>query len=225
MIKITVDGKHLEVLEGTTILQACLANGIYIPNLCFLEGMPHPPASCRLCLVEVEGEERPLTACTVQAASGMVIATDTQEVRRLQRSGLRLLLSAHEVDCGRCPANRKCELQRMAKFLKVGLTAKRLDKILKETGVDGTHPFLEYHPNRCVLCGKCMYVCRKAHGRPYLAFAKRGLETVITFFGEQDVSATPCQDRYLCAGVCPVAALVPKDTGETNHKAHEGHEE
>lgn len=222
MIAFTADGRILEVEEGTSVLQACLANGIYIPNLCYIEGMPEPPASCRLCLVEVEGEGRPVTACTLQAASGMVVRTGTEEVRRLQRSGLRLLLSAHEVDCARCPANRRCELQRLAKFLKVGLNAKRLDRLLKQTGVDASHPFLEYHPNRCVLCGRCVYVCAGEHGRPYLTFAGRGLDTVISFFGEEGLSAAPCRNRYPCAAVCPVGALVLKNSDERNQAPADG---
>jgi len=212
-IPLTIDGRGLEVKEGTSVLRACLANDIYVPNLCYVEGMPHPPASCRLCLVEVQGEERPVTSCTLQAAPGMVVRTETEEVRRLQRSGVRLLLSAHDVDCAHCPANRKCELQRMAKFLKMGLAAKRLDKLLKQTGADATHPFLEVHPNRCVLCGRCVYVCARDHGRPYLTFAGRGLDTVISFFGAAGLAETPCQDRCPCAAACPVGALVRKETG------------
>ncbi|MBW1785607.1 MAG: (2Fe-2S)-binding protein [Deltaproteobacteria bacterium] len=220
MTTITVDDKSIEAREGTTVLQACLENGIYIPNLCHMDGMAHPPASCRLCLVEVEGEDRPVTSCTTAAANGLAVRTDTPEVRRLQRTALQLLLSVHDVDCGRCPANKKCELQRMAAFLKVGLKPKRLERFLKEPGIDRTHPFLDYYPNRCVLCGRCAVVCTKEHGRAYLTFAKRGLDTVLSFFGEEDVSVTPCQNRFPCVGVCPVGALVPK----SNHEIHEIHE-
>ena len=117
MIKITVDNQEIEAEEGATVLKACLDNDIYVPNLCFLESMTDPPASCRMCLVEIEGEKGPVASCTITVKQGMVIRTETAPVRRLQRSALRLLLSVHEVECAACPANKKCELQRLAKFL------------------------------------------------------------------------------------------------------------
>ncbi len=197
-------------------MDACLKNGIYIPNLCFLKGMEDPPASCRLCLVEVEGEDGPVASCTVKVRDGLAVKTDTPCVRRLQRSALRLLLSVHDVDCARCPANKKCELQRIAKFLKIGLKPKHLEKILKEKEVEEDHPFLRYYPNRCVLCGRCIYVCRKVHGQPFLNFAKRGFDTVISFFGEEGLSRPPCQESLACAEVCPVDAIISKsDQGAT----------
>ena len=160
VIKLTVDDKEIRAKDGANLLQTCLENDIYIPNLCYLEGMKDPPASCRLCFVDIEGEENPVTACTVLVRTGMVVQTDTPSVRRLQRAALRLLLSAHHVDCGPCPANRKCALQHMAKFLKVGLKPKTLVNLIKESGLDEDHPCLNFFPDRCVLCGKCVYVCQ-----------------------------------------------------------------
>jgi len=131
MPKLWVDGKEIETKQGTTLLQACLDNDIYIPNLCFLESMEDPSASCRMCFVEIEGEKQPMTSCTVKVKDDMVVKTDTPAVRQLQRTALRLLLSVHHVDCKHCPANKKCELQRIAKFLKVGLKPKGLERYLK----------------------------------------------------------------------------------------------
>lgn len=211
MVKLLVDKKEIEAEEGAALLHVCLENNIYIPNLCYLEGMNSPPASCRLCLVEIEGEDRPVTSCTVKARDGLQVTTDTPLVRRLQRSALRLLLSVHDVDCARCPANKKCELQSISRFLKVGLKPKRLEQLLKETGVEEDHPFLQYYPNRCVLCGRCTYVCRRGHNQPFLSFAKRGFDTVITFYGEKDLSRPPCQEPMACAEVCPVSAITQKN--------------
>jgi bidirectional [NiFe] hydrogenase diaphorase subunit len=211
MVKITVDNQEIEVEEGTTVLKACLENGIYVPNLCFLESMTNPPASCRMCLVEIEGEKGPVTSCTFTVKEGMVIRTETASVRRLQRSALRLLLSVHEVECAACPANKKCELQRLAKFLKVSLKPKRLEGLLKEAKADDEHPFLDYHPNRCIVCGKCVYVCQTMHERPFLTFAKRGFDTTISFFGEKDVTQIPCMECMACVEICPVAAIAVKN--------------
>jgi len=210
MIELLVDNKTIEAEEGRSLLQACLENEIYIPNLCFLEGRDNPLASCRMCFVEIEGEDKPVTSCTVEVRDGMVVKTDTPSVRRLQRSALRLLLSVHDVDCGHCPANKKCGLQRIAKFLKVGLKPKRLERFLKEPGIDEDHLFLDYYPNRCVLCGKCIHVCQTQHGHPFLTFAKRGFDTVISFYGEKDASRLPCVTCTACVEICPVGAITPK---------------
>lgn len=218
MIKLIVDDREIEAKEGTTLLQACLENDIYIPNLCYLEEIEHPPASCRMCFVEIEGEEEPLTSCTVQVREGLVVHTDTTLVRRLQRSALRLLLSVHDVDCAHCPANKKCELQRMAKFLKVSLKPKGLEPFLKEPEIYEGHPVLNYYPNRCVLCGKCVFVSQKGDGKPFLSFAKRGFETIISFYGQGDSQRFADETFMACVKVCPVGAITLKE--DDIHTSH-----
>jgi NADH dehydrogenase/NADH:ubiquinone oxidoreductase subunit G len=210
MVKLVVDNCEIQAEEGQNLLQVCLQKGIYIPNLCHIDGMVDPPASCRMCLVEMEGETHPIPSCTVTVRDGMVVKTDTRSVRRLQRTGLQLLLSVHHVDCGHCPANKKCELQRIAKFLKVGLKPKHLEKRLKETEVDEGHPFLNYYPNRCVLCGRCIVVCKNTHGKALLTFAKRGLETVVTSYGDEALSTHFCEQCHACVDICPVSAITLK---------------
>ncbi len=212
-VTIKVDEKPLEVEEGSSLLQACLENDIYIPNLCFMEEMTEPQASCRLCFVEIEGVDKPVAACTVKVSDQMIVRTDTPGVRRLQKTGLRLLLSVHDVDCKNCPANKSCALQDLAKFLKVGLKPKNLELHLKEPEVDDTHPHLTYYPNRCLLCGKCIQVCRVANGSARPAFAKRGFDTVISFYGTPGSEGPVCDTCSACIDICPVAALRPKKTG------------
>lgn len=206
MIKLVVDGGELEVEEGTVLLDACLDHGIYIPNLCHLKGAEEPPASCRLCFVDLQGMGKPVPSCTVRVREGMVVKTDTPEVRALQVSALRLLLSVHDVDCAHCPANRHCALQDMAKFLHVGLKAKGLDNFLKEPRIVEDHPLVDYYPNRCVLCGRCVRTCRSKNGLPVMTFAKRGFDTVISFYGA--TQSASCEDCLACVEVCPVGALV-----------------
>jgi len=142
----------------------------------------------------------------------MVVKTDTPAVRQLQRTALRLLLSVHHVDCKNCQANKKCELQRMAKFLKVGLKPKSLGIHLKEMEIDRSHPFLDHYPNRCVLCGKCVHVCREKNGQSVLTFSKRGFDTVISFYGVMDLAAFECENCNACVDICPVGALSLKET-------------
>jgi bidirectional [NiFe] hydrogenase diaphorase subunit len=205
MIKILVDHEEIEIPEGTVLLEACLRNGIYVPNLCYLEGMEHPDASCRLCFVEIDGKTLP--SCTVRVTAPMVVKTDTPAVRSLQGSALRLLLSVHDVDCAHCQANKKCALQNIAKFLGMGLKPKGLEKILKEPRVIEDHPFITYYPNRCVLCGRCVRVCRTREVRPLMNFAKRGFDTVIGFYGLNRESMPACENCCKCVDVCPVGAV------------------
>jgi NADH dehydrogenase/NADH:ubiquinone oxidoreductase subunit G len=210
-IRIEVDGRTIAVERGVNLLAACLASGIYIPHLCYLEDVKPATASCRLCFVEIEGSEAPVPACTVTVGDPLVVRTGSPAVRRLQKAGLQLLLSAHRVACKGCPANRRCELQRIAKFLKLGLTAGNLDRYLKEPEIDSTHPCLNYYPNRCVLCGRCVHVCRGQHcGDAPLTFLKRGFDTVIGTYAVSLVASAACGDCRACVDVCPVAALQPK---------------
>jgi NADH dehydrogenase/NADH:ubiquinone oxidoreductase subunit G len=213
MVKIQVDGKKIEAEEGMTLLQACLDKGIFIPNLCYLEAMKEPPASCRLCFVEIEGNGGPVPSCTVRVSQGMVVRTDTAAVRRLQKSAFRLFMSVHDVDCGDCPANKKCDLQRIAKFLRVGLKPGKLDLFLKEPRIVQDHPFLDHYPNRCVLCGRCVHACRSRHDRPLMTFARRGFNTVISLYGGADSPDSSCETCLACVEVCPVAALTLKGQG------------
>ena len=199
-IKIVVDNTEIEAVEGANLLKTCLDNDIYIPNLCYLKDMKAPPVSCRLCFVELDGVKNPVSSCTVKVTGGMVVRTDSEKVRRLQLAAFKLLLSTHLVDCRNCPANKKCEIQKLAGFLKVGLKNEDFEKKLKNNNVDKTHPLIHYYPNRCVLCGRWVYICEKK-GHSILSFANRGLDTVISLFGqEENLSCETCRE---CVEVCP----------------------
>ena len=208
MIKLTVDDKEIEVPEGTVLLEACLDHEIYIPNLCYLKDQEAPEASCRLCWVEIEGKAVP--SCTIKVTGPLVVKTDTPAVRNLQKSALRLLLSVHDVDCAHCVANKKCALQDMAKFLGLGLKPKGLEKLLKEPAIIEDHPIINYYPNRCVLCARCVRLCRTPEGQGQMNFAKRGFDTVISFYGVNEDTMPTCRDCGKCTEVCPVGAIVLK---------------
>jgi predicted molibdopterin-dependent oxidoreductase YjgC len=98
----------------------------------------------------------------------------------------------------------------MAKFLKVGLKPKGLTGIARPTEIDTDHPVFDYHPYRCVLCGKCVHVCQRMAGGPHITFAGRGIDTVISFYGERDRRDSPCRECLACVEICPVAALTLK---------------
>lgn len=207
MVSIVVDNQRIEAPEGANLLAVCLDNGIFIPNLCYVPGMEHPPVSCRLCFVEIDGCERPVPSCATPVRADMVVRTDTPAVRQLQTAALRLLLSVHEVQCKKCPANGHCVLQNTAKRLEVALNPKPFERFLKEHRIGFGHPSLSYHPNRCVLCGRCVYVCRTQQRRSQLTFVGRGFETVIGFFGDSIGADEKCDTCRACVAACPVAAL------------------
>ena len=213
MVTIVVDEDRFDAEEGVPLLKACLDNGHYIPHLCYLEESDRAAACCRLCFVNVEGSNAPLASCCVPVHDGMIVRTDTSPVRRLQKTALKLLLSAHDVDCKNCPANRRCALQDIAAFLKVGLTSRPFPRSLKEPAIDRVHLCLDYYPNRCVLCGRCVEVCRKSGHRSELTFTRRGFTTVIGFFGRPDAVRQDCEKCRACIEICPVSALTPKSAG------------
>ena len=211
MIKLRIDDKEIEAKEGMSLLQVCLDNDIYIPNLCYYKDMVNPPSSCRLCFVEVEGNNSPLTSCSIKVKDEMVVRTNTPRVRKLQKTAFELLLSVHNIECKVCPANKKCELQKIAKFLHVPLKQKRIEYLEREIKIAEEHPFLKYDPYKCVLCGKCVYICTEKYQHPLLSFAKRGLDMIISFYGEIAPDKIPCDNCYACVDICPVAALTKKN--------------
>ncbi len=207
---LTVDGREIKIKKGRRLLDCITDSGIYVPSLCCLKDMEKTPASCRLCYVEIEGYKDPFLSCTVEAAEGMIVRTDTPAVRRLQRTALELILSAHLINCRECAANKRCELQTMAKFLDVPLKQKRIEYLNREIKKENDHPFIAYDPYKCVICGRCVYLCEKLHGKLYLSFMGRGLNMRINFYGEVSPERIPCDSCYACVGICPVAALRKK---------------
>ena len=208
-VSLTIDGKEIRAAEADKILWAALDNGIYIPNLCTIRDA-FQPAACRLCFVEVEGYRQPVTACTESVREGMVVNTRGAKALRLARTGFELLLSTHPVDCAHCPKNRSCELQRIAAHLGIKLKTKRFRKLERKLPVDSSSPVFTYDPNKCVLCGKCVWVCRERLGIGALGFARRGFERMVTTFADEPIAKSKCQGCDECVLVCPSGAMVFK---------------
>ena len=213
----TIDGRKITAREGENLLWVALDNGIYIPNLCALRDKAEPAAACRLCFVEVEGKEQPVTACTETIAEGMVVNTRGDKALRLARTAFELLMASHPVDCACCPAHRSCELQVIAHYLGVKLKSKRFRKLLRHLPVDDSNPQFVYDPNKCVLCGRCLWVCRQRLGTGVLGFAHRGFQRTVTTFADEPIGELRCQQCRECVIVCPTGALVLKDGGKLTH--------
>jgi bidirectional [NiFe] hydrogenase diaphorase subunit len=210
-IFIEIDGKKIAPSEGDSILWAALDNGIYIPNLCAIREKAEPSASCRLCFVEVEGEEEPVAACTRQVAEGMVVNTRGEKALRLARTSAELLLSNHPLDCGHCAKGRSCELLKIAKHLGIKLKAKRFRKLERQLPVDESSPLFVYDPNKCVLCGKCVWVCRDQLGIGAIGFTRRGFNRMVSTFEDKPLAESRCTQCGECVKVCPVGALAFKE--------------
>jgi len=223
-VSLTIDGKSITAREGENLLWVALDNGIYIPNLCALRDRPEPQAACRLCFVEVEDKEQPVTACTEMVTEGMVVNTRGDKALRLSQSGFELLMASHPVDCAHCTKSGSCELQKIAQHLRLKLKSKRLRKLQRELPIDDSHPLFIYDSNKCVLCGRCVWVCRQRLGVGVFGFAHRGFERRVTTFGDEPISNSRCEDCADCISVCPTGALVFKDSEgsevKTKNKRH-----
>ena len=209
-ITLTIDSQQLTANQGETVLQAALAAGIYIPNLCSLGDGAEPMAACRLCFVEVEGKDKPVTACTEPVTEGMAVSTTGKESMRLARRSFELLMTFHALDCGQCGKLGACELHTIARHLQASLKPKGLWKITRGLPVDDSHPRIVYDPNKCVLCGRCVAACRKRGGTGRLGFAHRSFERTVTTFGNVPLGEAGCEMCSSCADVCPTGALLPK---------------
>jgi formate dehydrogenase major subunit/NADH-quinone oxidoreductase subunit G len=210
-ISLTIDGKKLTTDEGNTILWAALDNGIYIPNLCAIREKSEPFASCRLCFVEVEGNDEPVTACTEPVKEAMVVHTGGKIARRLARTAAELLLSNHPLDCAHCEKSRGCELLRIAKSLGIKVKTTHFRKLERNLPIDDSSSVLIFDPNKCVLCGRCIWVCQEKLEIGAIGFTRRGFKRMVSTFLDKPMAESICSQCSECVKICPVGALTLKD--------------
>jgi formate dehydrogenase major subunit/NADH-quinone oxidoreductase subunit G len=208
-ITLKINNTEIKARAGANLLWTAIDNGFYIPNLCSIRGETTSMASCRLCFVEIKDIKYPVTSCTQKVYDGMEVLLDTPKVNRLRRTAFELLLSNHYLDCKNCKKNGNCELQNIAGKLKLPLKFKRFKQIDCLSPIDISHPLFIHDPNKCVLCGKCVYICYK-NGMGILNFSKRGINTKVSTFYETSLAESGCNDCLECVEICPVASLVMK---------------
>ncbi|MFW6107818.1 MAG: molybdopterin-dependent oxidoreductase, partial [bacterium] len=202
-ITITIDGRAIQTTEGKTVLEAALHADVYIPHLCYMPGL-EPPASCRLCIVKIDGMKGYPTACTTVARDGMTVGNDIAEVNAIRRDVVELLIADHPPDCLTCSSNQRCELQKIAAYL--GLDQTRLRREPPEPEIDDSNPFFVRDLARCVLCGRCVRICHTVRGVGAIDFAYRGYDTRVLPAGGLIADST-CESCGQCVEACPVGAL------------------
>ncbi len=205
-IAVEIDGNSYEALRGSTILEIAKANGIYIPTLCYEERLS-PYGACRLCLVEVEGARGLLPACHAQADDGMVIHTTSEQIERIRKTLVELLLSDHPQDCMTCESSGSCTLQDLA--YEYGVKEPRFQGEQHDYAVLAENPCIERDYNKCVLCGRCIRICREVQGVGVYDFVNRGFSAIPGTPYDLPLQETPCEFCGQCISTCPTGALTP----------------
>lgn len=204
MIELKINGKDISVEPGSTILQAALTNGIYIPNMCWDRRLT-PYGGCRLCVVEVEGNPKLMAACSTPVQQGMVIQTETPKLLKARKTVLELLLIHHPLDCPICDKAGECELQDLA--FKYGPSEARFTAKRKHEPESTAAPLVERNPNRCILCGKCVRICGDHQGVHAINLLGRGFKSKVSPAFEETLDCEFCGQ---CIDICPVGALGSK---------------
>jgi NADH dehydrogenase/NADH:ubiquinone oxidoreductase subunit G len=206
-VKLKIDGIEVQSPEGTNLLDAAELAGIHIPNLCYLKGM-RGVGACRLCLVEVEGMKAPLIACNTKVKEGMVVNTQTEKVQEIRKFVIDLILSMHPLDCMTCTKAGVCNLQKYAYDFEL----KESSFTRKKFGypVDEANPFIKRDPDYCILCGRCVRVC-KHQGTNVLDFMGRGVGAKVITAQDRPLQESNCTFCGSCVDACPVNALLEAD--------------
>lgn len=206
-VTLTINGQTITSEGGKTVLEVCRERGIYIPTMCYDERL-EAYGGCRLCIVEVKGQARPLSSCTTPIREGMEVTTESDRLTRLRKTVLELLLSNHPNDCMFCDKAGACTLQDLV--YRYGV---RYDKYYGEMWnlpKKDDNPFISYDPNKCVLCNRCVNICQNVVMKGTIDMTGRG------FYSKPDTAfckpLTPdiCLFCGQCVSTCPVGALTEK---------------
>jgi len=201
LVKFTIDGRELEAAPGTLVIEAAKRAGIEIPSFCYYEGYSLQ-AACRMCLVDVEKMPKMQVACTLPVGPGMVVHTDSEQVRKARKSTLEFLLTNHPLDCPVCDKGGECELQDMV--FRYGAGESRFTETKLHVDEQQWSPVVFYDGPRCILCFRCVRVCEEGMGVGALGVINRG---AVSLIAPNNGDHLECDECGQCIDICPVGAL------------------
>jgi predicted molibdopterin-dependent oxidoreductase YjgC len=200
MVRLTIDGKEVKAAKNSTILEAAQSVGIRIPTLCFHEKM-NPIHSCRMCVVEVEGYDKPITACDTRVMDGIHVTTHSERLFKMRQDTLKLLCANHPLDCPICQKAGECMLQDLVYEFGITQVDHRLPATKQPIAPYAT-PMIQYWHSRCILCLRCVSACRELTGAHAIDIKTGENGPIIS------VNPDRCVSCGQCAQVCPVGALI-----------------
>ena len=200
-VNLTVDGKKLTVPAGTLLIEACKTVGIEVPSFCYYPNLSLQGA-CRMCLVKIEKMPKLQTACTTVVGEGMVVTSDSAEIKQARKSMLELLLGNHPLDCPVCDAGGECELQDMT--FTYGAAESKFMEAKNHKDEQQWSPVVFFDRPRCILCYRCVRVCGEGMDVWALGVQNRGVSSIIAPNKEDHLE---CEECGMCIDICPVGAL------------------
>ena len=204
MVTVTIDGHRLEAEAGTTILTVAERLGIDIPTFCYQKRLP-VLASCRMCLVEIEGQGKLHPSCAMPVTDGMVVHTNSPHVVDTRAFMLDMLLANHPLDCPICDKGGECELQDLVMAYGPRVSRFREPKRVFHSKDIQLSPVIIMNVNRCIQCQRCVRMCEEVVGAVALGTVDKGMDTAVTGF---EGSLASCDQCGNCVEVCPVGALM-----------------
>jgi NADP-reducing hydrogenase subunit HndD len=208
MVNITIDTRKLQVPKGYTILEAAKSANIKIPTLCFLKDI-NEIGACRMCVVEIKGARNLQAACVYPVSEGLEIYTQSPSVREARKVTLELILSNHDKKCLTCVRSKTCELQTLSEELNIKDI--RFEGETYRFPVDDLSPSIVRDPNKCVLCRRCVSMCKNIQTVAVIDTNERGFKTIVGSAFNKPLAEVPCVNCGQCITVCPVGALREKD--------------
>ena len=205
-VNLTIDGRNITVDDSYTVLEAALANGIYIPHLCYHEDL-HPNGGCRLCVVKQEGVDGVITSCSTKVQEGMVIDTKDKLAEDIRKLSCDFMFKTHPSECTGCPKYGKCQLASISQY--VGDTGRKLKELKIRTAANETNPLMLHEMYRCILCGRCVRACGELREVSALKFAKVDGRMQVVIDGES-LAAAQCRFCGACVEVCPTGSIRDK---------------
>jgi NADH-quinone oxidoreductase subunit G len=200
-VNLTVDGKKLTAPAGTLLIEACKTVGIEVPSFCYYPNLSLQGA-CRMCLVKVEKMPKLQTACTTVVSEGMVVVSDSDEIKQARKSMLEMLLGNHPLDCPVCDAGGECELQDMT--FSYGAAESKFMEAKNHKEEQQWSPVVFFDRPRCILCYRCVRVCGEGMDVWALGVQNRGVSSLIAPNKEDHLE---CEECGMCIDICPVGAL------------------